>query len=122
MDLHEHQSWTAPGHQLLNLYQRQCLTIDRDAPAGRETEIYKVPLTDVNHPTGSVVAILVLNLASHRRALTVTWDQLGLIDGDRYHVRDLWMHEDSPIPMTGSVSLALMGHGVKMLKMTPVRD
>merc|ERR1719223_2414446 len=31
IDISEHQSWTAPNGQLLNLYQRQCLTVDRDA-------------------------------------------------------------------------------------------
>ena len=49
-DIREHQSWVMPsgsetseGSTLINLYQRSCLTIDRDAPPG-DLEIWVTAL------------------------------------------------------------------------------
>jgi hypothetical protein len=49
----EHQSWTAPTGKLMNLFQRQCLTVDRDAPQGQLKEVWVSPLAD-----GSVAVAL----------------------------------------------------------------
>ena len=47
VDVREHQSWVSlPGGVLKNLYQRQCLTVDRDAYTGLQREIWMAPLVD----------------------------------------------------------------------------
>lgn len=130
-DLRQHQSWTAPtgnGHQLLNLYQRQCLTVDRDAPTGKETEVYRVPISSSGSGSDSsrgsdegIMGVLIWNKAKLSRKIEVTWDMIGLPEGQRYHVRDLWTHEDWPILVKDSLSKRVDRHGVLMLKMTPVK-
>ncbi len=46
-DVTEHQSWTQPGGRLLlSLYQRQCLTVNRDAYPGHWKEVWVAELTD----------------------------------------------------------------------------
>ncbi len=46
MDAREHQSWTAPNGLLRNLYQRQCLTVDRDAFSSPAKEVWVSDLQD----------------------------------------------------------------------------
>jgi hypothetical protein len=48
-DFFEHQAWTTPNDRLLNLYQRQCLTVDRDAFPGVVKEVWSGPLSNHSH-------------------------------------------------------------------------
>jgi hypothetical protein len=113
-DVREHQQWTAPQGKLLNLYQRQCMTINRDAPPGHQ-ELWTAPQED-----GSL-AVMVFNKGPIQQLIEVTWEMLGLPEGQWYHVRDLWEHEDHPLPARGSVSSRVASHGVVVLKLSPFK-
>lgn len=123
--MREHQSWTTPNDHLLNLYQRSCLTIDRDAPYGHELEIYKVPLASneaMNEAEG-VVAVLIWNKKDSESTVSVTWKQMGLEDDVLYTMVDLWdVATSPPLPVANEISVVLPTHGVKMFKMIPVRN
>jgi alpha-galactosidase len=123
VDIREHQQWVSVDGQLVNLHQRQCLTINRDAPLGSSTEIYKVPVstTTTGEPDkdNSTVVVLVWNKASEKQKLDITWDMLGLETGQRYHVYDLWLHTEAPFMIKDSITMSIPAHGVLMLKMTP---
>lgn len=116
VDIRGHQSWTMPqgtqskGTNFLNLYQRQCLTIDKDAAPG-EKEIWSTPLSD-----GSI-AVLMLNKGSHVAMMSLKWDQLGLGRESIQSIRDLWQHEDLFVPQkVAQLTLEVPSHGVRMLK------
>jgi len=123
VDIQEHQQWVSVNGQLVNLYQRQCLTIDRDAPLGSSTEIYKVPVstTTTGEPDtdNSTFVVLVWNKADDKQKLEITWDMLGFEAGQRYHVYDLWLHTEAPFMIKDSITMSVPAHGVLMLKMTP---
>lgn len=118
MDITEHQSWTAPGSALRNLYQRQCLTVDRDAMTGLKQEVWTGPLTDKS------VAVLLINKGPVPTAMTLDFSKIGLSTGDStvYAMRDLWAHRDLLEHFSASkpAKFAVESHGVIMLKLTPV--
>lgn len=115
VDVHEHQSWTSPAGTLRNLYQRQCLTVDRDAPAGIMHEVWTAPLAD-----GSV-AVMLANKGPVEAVLTVTWDMLGWNSKSVAKGRNLWTHEDLPVPVSGQLSLPVKSHNAAMIRLTPAR-
>eukprot|EP01041_Mallomonas_annulata_P003021 gene3021-5920_t len=102
VDYSEHQTWTAPDGKLLNLYQRQCLTVDEDAPTGESFEIWTCDLT------GHSKAILALNKVNFPMALNITsadiWGTHEMRHRHRHgevpvrpvvtSVRDLWLHRE----------------------------
>ena len=123
----------------MNLYQRSCLTIDRDAPYGHILEIYKVPLSNSDNTNGEngdntsgtgggmedgVVAMLIWNKSDKESVLEVTWEMMGLVSTDEYTVIDLWASESESDTlsdtMSNSIHLVIPTHGVKMLKMIPI--
>lgn len=114
IDVREHQQWTAPRGTLLNLYQRQCMTIDRDAPPGLRQEVWATPLED-----GSL-AVMVFNKGLTSQTIEVTWDMIGIHGSKPYHVRDLWAHEDDKLPADRSIFAHVESHGVAVFKLTPV--
>lgn len=113
IDVRENQQWTAPRGTLLNLYQRQCVTIDRDAPPGLQQEVWVAPLED-----GST-AVMMFNKGITQSFIEVTWEMIGLPEKEIYLVRDLWTHVDRTLPAQESVSALVESHGVVVLKLTP---
>lgn len=110
----EHQSWTTPHGQLRNLYQRQCLTVDRDAPSGLFEEIWTVPLS------GGAVAVLFVNRGPKEAIMQASYSTMGLKSDVVYTVHDLWQHEDLPsIPTKKSLSVTVKSHDVTFLKFAP---
>ena len=113
-----HQSGT-----LLNLYQRQCLTVDRDAPPGLHQEVWVTQVEGSgNHTTGAVTAIdtvvILLNKGRSQSLMSVTWDILGLPRDQKYSVRDLWVHENYPAPVVNELKAIVSSHGVAMLRLS----
>jgi hypothetical protein len=108
-DIREHQSWSNPSMYLLNLYQRQCLTIDRDAPSG-SSEIWMTALSD-----GAVV-VMFLNKGEHPTEMMITFDSLNLVGTDKpVNVRDLWSHT-TDVRMN-EVSVVVPSHDVSLFKL-----
>lgn len=118
IDIREHQSWTTPNGKLLNLYQRQCLTIDRDAYTGETQEIWASPLEDGSY------AVMLLNKGPIENTMTLSYDILSVIvnTGSSFHIRDLWDQKDLTNILTENhaVTLLVKSHGVRLLKLTPV--
>ncbi len=114
LDPREHQSWTDPRGTLLNLYQRQCLTLDRDAPPGVQ-EVWTSPLGDGK---GSV-AVLFVNKGKKESRITVTWEMLQWKDSVVARARDLWAHSDLKLPLSSSLTQLVKSHDVVMLVLTP---
>jgi len=114
LDVTEHQSWTAPGSALLNLYQRQCLTVDRDAFSGVAEEVWMTPMS------GGSVAVLLLNKSPVERLMTLDGSVVGL-SGGKYAMRDLWRGEDLIRSMSADQSeqFLVKSHDAVMLKLTP---
>ena len=113
LDVREHQSWTNPHHLFLNLYQRQCLTIDRDAYPGIQEEVWLGPLADGSY------SVLIVNKGRSEKKFTLTLDMLGFTSG-RFQARDLWEHTDLTKPLTVSTPLNFLikSHASVMLKLT----
>lgn len=122
-DTQQHQSWVLENRtsanvgQLKNLYQRQCLTVDRDFPTGRTLELWQSPLSD---GVGGYV-LLLLNLSEeemHNLTLTSQMMQLapeGGIAG--WVVRDLWTKTETKVAADGSIHVdSVAPHGVVMLR------
>jgi hypothetical protein len=109
LNIRENQGWTQPtgikGAQLLNLYQRQCLTVDRDAPLGLRKEIWSSSLSNGD------VTVLMLNKGKVPTQMSVTWDQLGLQAGVQAIVHDLWSHKKERVEHD-RVSSVVAPHGV----------
>eukprot|EP01040_Poterioochromonas_malhamensis_P013288 gene13288-14596_t len=112
VDVREHQSWTAPTGALLNLYQRQCLTVDRDAYPGLHQEVWMAPLTDG-------YSVLIVNKSLKPVKFSLTLDKAGLPDG-RYKLRDLWEHKDLTERLTSKTpaTFIIESHASVMLKVT----
>jgi hypothetical protein len=118
-DISEHQSWSMPQGKLLNLYQRQCLTVDRDAYPGASAEVWAAPLE------GDRWAVMVLNKGKTPNKIQLTLDMLQLPASkkpQRFGMRDLWKHEDLTLPLTASQGheFVLKGHESAMLVLTPL--
>lgn len=116
-DVHEHQSWAMPHNDILrNLYQRQCLTVDRDAFPGVTAEVWTAPLADKS------VAALAINKGPLPQTLTLTNDMLQLDPSKRYRVRDLWSQTDLTLPLTADKphSFLLKAHSSAMLKLSEI--
>jgi len=115
VDHSEHQSWTTPQSTLLNLYQRQCLTIDRDAPSSDSQEVWLVPLK------GGEYAVTMLNKGPHDGSIAISTAMLGLSSHNKtsYSMRDLWLHrvEKQVLRDGASVTFQVRSHGVVMLKL-----
>ncbi len=111
VDVREHQSWTTPNGELRNLYQRQCLTVDRDAFPGLQSEVWSAPLAD-----GSL-AVLIVNKGPIESKLEISTAMLGLTKGI-YSMRDLWQHKDLTEKLTAdhSVPFLVKSHASVMLK------
>eukprot|EP01036_Dinobryon_divergens_P024295 gene24294-32731_t len=117
IDVREDQSWTLPpGGQMLNLYQRQCLTIDRDALPGLRKEVWVSPLL------GGDYAALLFNKGGREELIELTVAMLGGGEQQRYQVRDLWAHEDSKQLLTkkSPVEKLLPAHAGALLRLSPV--
>jgi len=123
VDVREHQSWATPpaeeGVSLLSLYQRQCLSIDRDALPGLHREVWGGLLEG-----GDLVAML-FNKANESAALLLSSDMLQTLtssDQQKYRVRDLWAHADLKQLLTSKVGVVMPvpAHGVALLRLTPV--
>ena len=118
MDVSEHQAWTAPGGGALrNLYQRQCLTVDRDAMSGLTQEVWVAPQADKS------LAVLLLNKGAAKTTMTLDASMLGAAgtQGAVYSMRNLWTHEDlqQTLSSGNSAQFVVESHGVVMLKLTP---
>jgi alpha-galactosidase len=61
------------------------------------------------------LAVGLFNLAENRKAVSVTWQELGL-EG-RYRVRDLWRQKDSGNNATGQYSADVARHGVALVRL-----
>lgn len=99
----------------LSFPQRQCLTVDRDAPVGKFQEIWSTPLAD-----GST-AVVLANLGPIETRITLTWDMMGWPSVAVYKVRDLWKQEDLLLPAQGNHTVLVRSHNVAMLKLSPVK-
>lgn len=114
IDVSSHQGWVHPNGQLMNLYQRQCLTVDRDAPTGLKQEIWSTPLVD------NSIAVMLANRGPIESIMTLSWDMIGVDSGSVYKVRDLWKHEDIHAAQKNQLNVLVPSHGVVMLKLSPV--
>lgn len=114
VNIREHQGWTQPsgvkGAQLMNLYQRQCLTIDRDAPLGLLQEVWSTSLA-----TGEL-AVMLLNKGPTQARMSVAWQQLGLAAAQVRAVRDLWAHAE--VGVAARLSAEVPSHGVALFKIS----
>lgn len=117
MDITEHQSWTKPGAALRNLFQRSCLTVDRDASPGDNQEAWMAPLAQ------GALAVLLVNKGHVLSSMTLNAVVAGLSADDKteYTVRDLWAHRDLPETFSAAnqMHFKVPSHGVMMLKLTP---
>jgi hypothetical protein len=120
VDVTEHQSWTTPGGSLRNLYQRQCLTVDRDAVPGLTQEVWVAPMA------GGSYAVTLLNKGLVKTRMTLSAVIAGLPSSSSdsktvYALRDLWEHKDllQVLTPSNSVDFTVESHGVVALKLTP---
>lgn len=115
-DVREHQSWTTPHGVLRNLYQRQCLTIDRDAFSGIQQEIWATPLSNG-------YAVLLFNKGNKEIMMSFSREMIGIPASDTttYRIRDLWRHADLLEPLSvqhDTLKFPVRSHGVVMLKLS----
>lgn len=114
VDVSEHQSWSLPKGQMLSLYQRSCLTVNRDAPVGLHEEVWLTDLVD-----GSIV-VMFLNKSRRERLISVDIDLLGLVNGGvgvQFNIQDLWTSETVIQALhLGFISRLVPSHGSVLLK------
>jgi len=126
-DTQQHQSWVlqrrtaANVGQLKNLYQRQCLTVDRDFPQGRTLELWQSPLSD---GVGGYV-LLLLNLSERtQKRITITPQMMQLpaeTDISGWTALDLWTKAQMQVGADGSILVdSVAPHGVVMLRVHPM--
>eukprot|EP01039_Chlorochromonas_danica_P008549 gene8549-9422_t len=119
VNVRENQSWARPrGSSLLNLYQRQCLTIDEDAFPGLEQEVWTGPLSD------NALVVLLVNKGPAPKKMELTLDKLGSFAADglkKFKARDLWKQKNVMEPLSQEQSLTFLvpSHGSVLLKLTP---
>lgn len=121
MNIRENQGWTQPtgvkGAQLLNLYQRQCLTVDRDAPLGLRQEIWSTTLSSGN------LVVMLMNKGKLPAHMAVSWELLGLEvpkgEAHKIVMTDLWTHEEVRVqPLMQEVGAVVAPHGVVVLQIS----
>lgn len=114
VDIREHQAWTTPAHTMRNLYQRQCLTVDKDALPGT-TDVWTAPLVDG-------FAVLLVNKGHITTKMELTLAKMQVPSGKTYRARDLWEHRNLLEVLSDKNSLSFMvpSHGSVMLKLTEV--
>ena len=131
IDSQEHQSWVvdhrvvvdsdaaiAAGH-LKNLYQRQCLTVDRDASKGKNMELWQSPLSD-----GGFAVLLLNRGKTPLPSMDITMEMLQ-IDGATKkfsRIRDLWSDSASARMTTTDdgvirIEESVPSHGVVFLRL-----
>ena len=119
VNIRENQGWTQPkganGALLMNLYQRQCLTVDRDAPLGLRQEIWSTTLSNGD------LAVLMFNKGKLPAHMSVSWDQLGLEVDRKQHVRayDVWTHKEKIMfSRSEHLSSTVASHGVALFRVS----
>ena len=98
---------------------RQGVHVGATMHSRQAADVWAKPLAD-----GSIaVGLFNLGEREQRRAM-VAWESIGLHDRRPCLVRDLWAHEDSQHLDDGTYATRLRrqvpGHGVVMLRVTPV--
>ena len=124
LDISEHQSWVLqPEGELVNLYQRQCLTVDQDAPSGLSYEIWGGKIID------NQMVVQVLNKSKEPQVVTLSLNMLAAItgkvsDGISYSLRDLWKHADLDVKLSteNDVKFNLSGHQSVLLTLKSSKD
>jgi alpha-galactosidase len=76
------------------------------------SEIWVKPLADGGK------AVLLLNRGEAPADIAVTWEQLGILAGQRLRVRDLWLHRDLP-RARGRYETSVAPHAIVMLRVRP---
>jgi hypothetical protein len=120
LNIRENQGWTQPtgtkGARLMNLYQRQCLTVDRDAPLGLHQEIWSTSLANGD------LAVMMLNKGQRARPMSVSWEQLGMQgvvgDGAKVVAYDLWAHAEAALQRPRELTATVAPHGVAMFRLS----
>ena len=120
--LREHQSFVMPhglNGTMINLYQRSCITVDRDAPPG-DLEAWVTPLANND------VAVLLVNKDPILRKISIPYDSIneglkGLdeniyLQSDKtYMMKELWSGKDIKQGAAESIDQFVPGHGSKVL-------
>ena len=96
------------------------MTVDRDAPAGKEIEVWSAPLY------GNSFAILVLNKSDRTKDTTVSWDHIGIPSSFRTRGRlnvlnfhNLWSRSHShQVYNNLGFTVIVASHGVAMFNIT----
>ncbi|XP_065827407.1 uncharacterized protein [Oscarella lobularis] len=103
-------SWSYVDNQLIaGNDTSKCLTLPGETSQG---EIYAGPLE-----WGAFAAVL-FNRETKGMNMTLSFTDIGLTNETQCGVRDLWMHKDLGI-FTGSVSLEVDPHDVRMITLMP---
>jgi len=141
-DVREHQSWVMPsgsgageGSTLLNLYQRSCLTVDRDAPPGA-LEVWVTALENYD------AAVLFLNKDPIARRISVPITAINeglkglpesalLSEGaggggggedEPIYITDLWTGDQvRHLPGSSVVTQLVPSHGVQVLRISKTK-
>lgn len=116
-DPSEHQSWVFPDGKMLNLYQRQCLTLDRDAFHGWQ-EYWAVPIANDRF------AVVLLNKGNADIDMTLKLSYLSAtmsVGSSKYSIRDLWLKQDltTVVSTDNDATFLVASHDVVMLLLTP---
>ena len=124
--LREHQSFVMPtgaNSTMVNLYQRSCITVDRDAPPG-DIEVWVTPL--VNND----VAVLFLNKDPFLpRKMSVPYNSINeglkgldesiyLQSDETYMMKELWSGKVIKQGVAESIEQLVPAHGSKLLVVT----
>jgi hypothetical protein len=121
-DTQEHQSWVLDSRTssgvgyLKNLYQRQCMTLDRDAPNGGDVEIWQAPLSNGEY------AVLVLNLGRTSLSVAAVTTAMLQIKGNQKEItaaKDLWDADNVVSVQDGAIQVRdVESHGVTYLRIS----
>ncbi len=123
--LREHQSFVMPygiNGTIINLYQRSCITVDRDAPPG-DLEAWVTPLANYD------VAVLLINKDLVPRKISVPYSSIneglkGLdesiyLQSDKtYMMKELWSGRIIKQGVAESIDQIVPKHGSKLLVIT----
>lgn len=75
----------------------------------QELEVYAGPLAD------NSIAVVLFNRDSAPHPITATWTDIGLDEGTKASVRDLWLHENLGV-YVGNFTATVESHGVVMVR------
>ena len=123
--LREHQSFVMPqgiNGTMVNLYQRSCITIDRDAPPGI-LEAWVTPLANYD------VAVLFVNKDPLPRKMSVPYSSINeglkgldesiyLQSDETYMMKELWSGKVIKQGVAESIDQIVPKHGSKLLVVT----